>query len=67
MWEGVPLTDEILEAADVAVIVTNHTDVDHARVFEKAAMVVDSRNATRGLVSPPGGQRAGWIVKGPVR
>jgi UDP-N-acetyl-D-glucosamine dehydrogenase len=67
VWEGVPLTDEILEAADVTVIVTNHTDVDHARVFEKSAMVVDSRNATRDLVPSPGGQRDGWIVKGPTR
>jgi len=66
-WVGVPLTDEVLDAVDVAVIVTNHSAVDHTRVFERASIVVDSRNATRGLVPPAGGQREGWIVKGPVR
>lgn len=66
-WVGVPLTDEVLDAVDVAVIVTNHSVVDHTRVFERASIVVDSRNATRGLVPPDGGQREGWIVKGPVR
>jgi UDP-N-acetyl-D-glucosamine dehydrogenase len=66
-WVGVPLTDELLDAVDVAVIVTNHSVVDHTRVFERASIVVDSRNATRGLVPPDGGQREGWIVKGPVR
>ena len=51
---------------DAAVIVTNHSNVDHARVFEKAPIVVDSRNATAGLTPPSGeGTQEGWIVKGP--
>ncbi len=65
-WVGVPLTDGVLDSVDVAVIVTNHSSVDHARVFRRAPIVVDSRNATRGLVSSSGGQGEGWIVKGPV-
>jgi len=65
-WVGVPLTDGVLDSVDVAVIVTNHSNVDHARVFRRAPIVVDSRNATRGLVSSSGGQGEGWIVKGPL-
>ena len=66
-WVGVPLTDDVLDGVDVAVIVTDHSVVDHARVFERASMVVDSRNATRGLLPSAGGLREGWIVKGPAR
>jgi UDP-N-acetyl-D-glucosamine dehydrogenase len=66
-WVGVPLTDGVLDSVDVAVIVTDHSVVDHARVFERSPIVVDSRNATRGLIPPPSaGHREGWIVKGPV-
>jgi UDP-N-acetyl-D-glucosamine dehydrogenase len=65
-WQGKELTDELITSVDVAVIVTNHSNVDHARVFDLAPIVVDSRNATKGLSSPMssrGGE--GWIVKGP--
>jgi UDP-N-acetyl-D-glucosamine dehydrogenase len=67
VWEGQDLTDDLISSVDVAVIVTNHSKVDHARVFELAPIVVDSRNATKGLV-PTGskGTHGGWIVKGPT-
>ncbi len=66
IWEGKALTDELLSSVDVAVIVTNHTNVDHARVFDLAPIVVDTRNATKGLGSSSlGGVQDSWIVKGP--
>ena len=66
VWQGKPLTDDLISSVDVAVIVTNHSDVDHARVFDLAPIVVDSRNATKGMVSPMSDRvREGWIVKGP--
>jgi UDP-N-acetyl-D-glucosamine dehydrogenase len=66
-WEGKALTDELITAADVAVIVTNHTDVDHGRVLELAPIVVDTRNATEGMGTSQGPRnREGWIVKGPT-
>jgi UDP-N-acetyl-D-glucosamine dehydrogenase len=66
VWEGKELTDDLLQSVDAAVIVTNHSNVDHARVFEKAPIVVDSRNATAGLTPAAGeGTQEGWIVKGP--
>ena len=43
---GVELTDEALAGSDVVVIVTDHSSVDYQRVVDKAALVVDTRNAT---------------------
>jgi len=66
VWEGKELTDELISSVDVAVIVTDHSGVDHARVLHLAPIVVDSRNATKG--SRPmreEGSFEGWIVKGP--
>jgi UDP-N-acetyl-D-glucosamine dehydrogenase len=40
-----------LEEADVVVIVTDHSAYDYADVVARARMVVDTRNATRGLAS----------------
>jgi UDP-N-acetyl-D-glucosamine dehydrogenase len=37
---------------DCAVIVTDHSDYDYARIVREAQLVVDTRNATRGITSP---------------
>jgi UDP-N-acetyl-D-glucosamine dehydrogenase len=50
--KGVELTDEELAGADCVVILTDHPGVDYARVVDRAALVVDSRNATWGTVAP---------------
>ncbi len=47
---SVALTDEELAASDAVAIVTGHHNVDYARVLAHASLVVDSCNATRGLV-----------------
>ena len=46
--ESVPLTDEELRASDCVCIVTDHSEVDYARVVELAPLVVDTRNALKG-------------------
>jgi UDP-N-acetyl-D-glucosamine dehydrogenase len=48
---SIALTPEAVAAADCIVIVTGHADVDYALVVERAAAVLDLRNATgrRGL------------------
>ena len=60
-----PLADELLEGIDAAVIVTDHTCFDVARILSLAPVVVDARNAT---ASVPAADRAAqpqrWIVKG---
>jgi UDP-N-acetyl-D-glucosamine dehydrogenase len=46
---SVPLTDEALETADAVIIATDHSAVDYARVVERAPVIVDTRNACRGV------------------
>jgi UDP-N-acetyl-D-glucosamine dehydrogenase len=47
--ESQPL--ENLDSYDCVLIVTDHTSYDYARIVDQAQLVVDSRNATRGLQS----------------
>ncbi|MFO7260972.1 MAG: nucleotide sugar dehydrogenase [bacterium] len=46
---GIELTDEALAEADIVVITTDHTTVDYERVVRQARLVLDTRNATRGI------------------
>jgi UDP-N-acetyl-D-glucosamine dehydrogenase len=46
---SIDLTDEALSSADCVVITTDHTAVDYERVVRLAKLVVDTRNATRGI------------------
>jgi UDP-N-acetyl-D-glucosamine dehydrogenase len=45
--ESVSLTADTLRAADAVLIVTDHSSVDYDHVVRQAAVVVDTRNATR--------------------
>jgi UDP-N-acetyl-D-glucosamine dehydrogenase len=45
-----PLED--LGQYDCALIVTDHSDYDYARIVRESQLVVDTRNATRGIKSP---------------
>ena len=51
---SVPLTAETLAGCDAALIATDHTDVDYELVVKHAPLVVDTRNATRGIDAAPG-------------
>ena len=48
---SVELTDELLESADCVVIATDHSCYDWKWIVDKARMVFDTRNATKGIVS----------------
>jgi UDP-N-acetyl-D-glucosamine dehydrogenase len=37
---------------DCVLIVTDHSDYDYAKIVQEAQLVVDSRNATKGIASP---------------
>ncbi len=54
--EGFTLKSEELmpavQKADCVVIVTDHTGINYSEVVEAAALVVDTRNATKGIRSP---------------
>jgi UDP-N-acetyl-D-glucosamine dehydrogenase len=43
---------ENLGQYDCVLIVTDHSDYDYARIVRESKLVVDSRNATRGLTAP---------------
>jgi UDP-N-acetyl-D-glucosamine dehydrogenase len=47
--ESVPLSAEALAAADLVLILTDHSAVDYAFVVRHARLVLDTRFATRGL------------------
>jgi UDP-N-acetyl-D-glucosamine dehydrogenase len=49
IWKSVELLDEELAAADLVVILTDHTSIDYQRVVTRAPRVYDTRNATRGV------------------
>jgi UDP-N-acetyl-D-glucosamine dehydrogenase len=48
---SVALSDRILKAADCAVILTAHSEIDFKRVIRLSRLVFDARNATKGLTS----------------
>ena len=48
---SVELTEDELDAADCILIVTDHSNIDYARLIGLPAPVVDTRNAMRGLES----------------
>ncbi len=61
---SVPLTDAELESADCIVLVTDHSEFDLERIFERADLLVDSRNATGEIARRRGeGHAQRWIVK----
>ena len=43
---------ENLDQYDCVLIVTDHSDYDYKAIVEQSKLVVDSRNATKGIVSP---------------
>lgn len=55
-FNSVDLTDDVLRNSDAVVIVTDHDSVDYQRVVDLAPVVVDARNATKGLKSSDNGR-----------
>jgi UDP-N-acetyl-D-glucosamine dehydrogenase len=47
--ESRPLDGATLRAADVVVVITDHTSVDYARVAREARLVMDTRGVLRGV------------------
>jgi UDP-N-acetyl-D-glucosamine dehydrogenase len=43
---------EAVEEADATVIVTDHANIDYKLMAERAALIVDTRNALRGVIAP---------------
>jgi UDP-N-acetyl-D-glucosamine dehydrogenase len=49
VYKNEDLTDELLDGTDIAVILTDHADIDFQRVLDHTGRVFDTRNATKGL------------------
>jgi UDP-N-acetyl-D-glucosamine dehydrogenase len=49
---SVSLTPELLRTQDAVLIATDHSAYDWSWILEHAALVVDTRNATRGVANP---------------
>jgi UDP-N-acetyl-D-glucosamine dehydrogenase len=45
------LADEALDAADCVAIITNHSSFDYRKVVNRARLVIDTRNACKGIES----------------
>lgn len=44
--------EELADAADAVVIITNHTDVDYADLVRRSKVIVDTRNCLKGMTDP---------------
>jgi UDP-N-acetyl-D-glucosamine dehydrogenase len=44
-----PLTPEVLSSMDAVIIVTDHSDYDYAQIVKHSQLVIDTRNATKGI------------------
>jgi UDP-N-acetyl-D-glucosamine dehydrogenase len=49
LYKNTDLSHEVIEGADIVVILTDHQGVDYPGVVERASRVFDTRNATKGL------------------
>jgi UDP-N-acetyl-D-glucosamine dehydrogenase len=49
--QSVPLTEALLKQMDAVVIVTDHSCYDYQWIVDQAALVIDTRNATRHVVN----------------
>jgi UDP-N-acetyl-D-glucosamine dehydrogenase len=50
-FKSVPITKALLSSTDCVVITTDHTSYDYRMILRHSKLVVDTRNATRGLQS----------------
>lgn len=48
---SIPLTEETIKQSDAVFILTDHTSINYQWVVDQAKLVVDTRNATREVVS----------------
>jgi UDP-N-acetyl-D-glucosamine dehydrogenase len=49
-----PLSAESLASTDCVLVVTDHSAYDWPWIVDNSPLVVDTRNATRGVSAPPG-------------
>jgi UDP-N-acetyl-D-glucosamine dehydrogenase len=50
--QRVDVTDEVLRECDAAIILTDHREFDYHTIVQQADLIIDARNATRGMTIP---------------
>ena len=50
----VALTPQVLKDSDCSVIVTDHSELDYEMIVSSSDLVIDTRNATKGIEAPSG-------------
>lgn len=50
-YSSEPLSNQLLQEADAILITTDHSQYDYQRIVEKANLIFDTRNATKGINS----------------
>ncbi len=50
-YSSEPLSGYLLQEVDVVLITTDHSQYDYQRIVEKANLIFDTRNATKGINS----------------
>lgn len=50
--ETVSLTKELIEAADLVLVTTDHSDFDYEMIANSSAVIFDTRNAFKGIEKP---------------
>ncbi len=53
-YTGIPLTQEALEAADLVVVTTPHSNVNYGFVLKHSKRILDTRDAMKNLADPQG-------------
>jgi UDP-N-acetyl-D-glucosamine dehydrogenase len=61
-WHSIPLSKEVIERSDCVLVLTDHSDVDYAKVLQWAKLVVDTRNATKVARQQLDGKAQGNVV-----
>ncbi len=49
VYKSIELTDSLLEELDCVLITTNHSSFDYLHIAEHTSLIIDTRNATKGL------------------
>ena len=63
-WTSADLTDDVLTEADLVILLTDHSVFDYDRIVRLARTLIDTRNATAGVLDPAQRTRSeSWIVK----
>ena len=47
--ESTPITPKLLSGMDAVIVITDHSDYDFGEIVKHSNLVIDTRNATKGI------------------